>query len=434
MRRFAPWLLVLAATGCASNLDFDRARRWLGGPEAPALPRLDPTPRADLPAPERVSAISGELRQVPLAWEPVMYGDVAGYAVERAEQPGGGFEWVGAVVGRTTTVYVDDGKPRWPGGGAPARDMSDAETLYYRVRAFDGAGALSRRVSPAVAGITAPAPNPPEELRAYSRQPRQVPLSWRAAADERVAGYVVERSPTSSGPFEAIAEIDSRHHTVYVDRGLGDLRVFYYRVASVNVAGGRGEFSAPVRAVTKPDPLPPIGLRVAAQRLGANQLAWEPNVEPDLAGYRVRRLRSRANEAELVASVARDVTTASDPAVGSNEPVAYWVVAFDADGLVSAPAQAIRVTSVGYDLTATARRDGIELSWNPRSDEGWTGARVYLHGTLGGASELGAVRGSSFLHGDVKPGGRYRYSVQLERPDGTRAPMSLPVEISIPKQ
>jgi fibronectin type 3 domain-containing protein len=434
VRRFALWLVLLASTGCASSLDVDRARRFFSGPEAPALPRLDPTPRADLPAPERLSATSGELRQVPLSWEPVMSGDVAGYAIERAEAPSGAFAFVGAVAGRTSTVYVDDGKMRWPGTRAASRDIGDHETLHYRVRAFDGTGGLSRRVSASVSGTTAPAPNPPEELRAYSRQPRQVPLSWRAAVDERVAGYVIERSPTSSGPFEPIVEIDGRHETVYVDRGLGDLRVFYYRVASVNVAGGRGEFSAPVRAVTKPDPLPPIGLRVAAQRLGVNELAWEPNVEPDLAGYRVRRLRSGAGEAEAVATVGRDATAATDPAVGANESIAYWIVAFDQTGLVSAPAEAIQVTSVGYELTATARRDGVELSWNPRSDEGWSTTRVYLHGALGGTSELGAVRGSTFLHPDVKPGGRYRYSVQLERLDGTRAPISSPVEITIPNK
>jgi fibronectin type 3 domain-containing protein len=431
VRRIALCLALLVSTGCASSLDLDLARRWLGGPEAPALPPLDTTPRADLPAPERLSATSGELRKVPLSWEPVMSGDVAGYAIERAEAAGGAFDLVAAVAGRTSTVYVDDGKQRWPGSRAASRDIGDNQTLYYRVRAFDGAGGLSRRTSAVVSGTTTPAPSPPDELRAYSRQPRQVPLSWRAATDERVKGYVIERSPTSSGPFEPIVEIGGRHQTVYVDRGLGDLRVFYYRVASVNVAGGRGEFSAPVRAVTKPDPLPPIGLRVAAQRLGVNQLAWEPNVEPDLAGYRVRRLRHGASQAEAVATVGRDVTAATDPAVGADERVSYWIVAFDQDSLVSAPAEAIEVTSVGYDLTATARRDGVELSWNPRSDEGWSLARVYQHGALGGTSELGAVRGSTFLHTDVKPGGRYRYSVQLERGDGTKAPISSPVEISI---
>ena len=116
-----------------------------------------------------------------------------------------------------------------------------------------------------------------------------MPLSWRAATDERIKGYVIERSPTSSGPFEPIAEIDGRHQTVYVDRGLGDLRVFYYRVASVNVAGGRGEFSAPVRAVTKPDPLPPIGLRVATTGHDGHVQPHPPRREQRLATDPTRR-------------------------------------------------------------------------------------------------------------------------------------------------
>ena len=92
------------------------------------------------PRPERCPQCSGELRKVPLSWEPVMSGDVAGYAIERAAAASGAFEFVGAVAGRTSTVYVDDGKPRWPGGRAASRDIGDNETLYYRVRAFDGSG------------------------------------------------------------------------------------------------------------------------------------------------------------------------------------------------------------------------------------------------------------------------------------------------------
>ena len=95
-------------------------------------------------------------------------------------------------------------------------------------------------------------------------------------------------------------------------------------------------------------------------------------------------------------------------------------------GLVSEWSE-VHVAASSWPVTAMPR-----LAWNPRSDEGWTLARVYQHTALGGASELAAVRGSTFLHADVKPGGRYRYSVQLERSDGTKAPMSSPVEISIP--
>ena len=118
--------------------------------------------------------------------------------------------------------------------------------------------------------------------------------------------------------------------------------------------------------------------------------------------------------------------------VGADERVWYTLVAFDDDGLVSDRAEAIEVTSVGYELTATVRRDGIHLEWNPRQDEGYQGARVFLHGQFG-KSELGFFRGSQHLHTEVKPGNRYRFTVVLERADGTAGPSSSPVEITVPK-
>ena len=89
--------------------------------------------------------------------------------------------------------------------------------------------------------------------------------------------------------------------------------------------------------------------------------------------------------------------------------------------------------SVGYDISATARADGVHLAWNPRSDEGFVGAHVYRHGALS-RSELGFVTGASFVDAEAKPGGRYRYTVVLERADKTLAPTSPLVEIQVPER
>lgn len=425
-------VLLLALAACTSTLDVDRARRWLEPPAEPRVPKLATEATAELPAPEGLRATSGELRQVALRWDPMLSEQVAGYAIERSAAREGPFERIGAVAGRANTVWVDDGGNR-SGSDAPTAHggLDDGETLFYRVRAFSSAGELGRNVSPVAAATTAPAPDPPEGLRAYSMQPREVPLSWQPSPDYQVVGYVVERSPTSRGPFAPLAEIEGRHRTAYVDRGLGDLRVFYYRVLSVNGAGGRGAPSEPVRAVTKPEPLPPLGLAVASRRLGENELTWQPNVERDLSAYRLLRIRADGRSA-LVATLPPTTTKAVDSDVSANEHVSYSLVAVDDDGLVSMHSEPVEVDSVGYELSATLRSDGVHLAWNPRTDEGFTGARVFAWGALH-QTELGRVSGGSFVHSPVKPGHTYRYTVVLERSDGRPAPPSAPVEITVPE-
>jgi fibronectin type 3 domain-containing protein len=282
-----------------------------------------------------------------------------------------------------------------------------------------------------VVATTAPLPDPPKGLRAYSRQPREVPLSWQASEDPVVGGYVVERSPTPEGPFEVGARLDGRHATAFVDRGLGDLRVFYYRVAARNPAGSVGEPSPAVRAVTKPVPLPPLGLHVAVRRLGMNVLTWEPNVETDLALYRLFRMRQGA-EPELVVTVDADTTTAADGGVSAGERVAYALVAVDRDGLESQTSDAVEVESEGYSLRASADPEGVRLTWNRRSEEGFQRARVQRTGWFTRRRSAYSDTGS-YVDRDVVPGRRYRYVVVLEGPDGRAAPPSSTVEIRVPQ-
>lgn len=418
------------AVGCAS-LDLEAVVQRVRPAPAAAAPTLREAPAAALVAVEGLRASSGELRAVPLAWDPLLVGDVAGYAVERAGASEGPFERLAVLPGRVQTLYVDRGRPPQAATDAGGPGLADGATFFYRVRAFDPAGRLSGAPAPVVEATTAPLPDPPRDLRAFSLQPGEVPLRWSAPDDARVVGYVVYRSPTSWGPFEPLAEIDSRHQTVYVDRGLGDLRVFYYRVASRHAGGGEGPTSAAVRAVTKPAPLPPFGLRVEARRLGAIRLAWEPNVEKDVVEYRLFRTRAGTEVPELVVSVPADRSEAEDERVGADERLSYTLVAIDRDGLRSDPGSPLPAVGAGYALRASAGPDGVALAWEARADEGFSAARVLRSGPLA-QRELGRVAGGAYLDRAVSPGRRYRYVVILERADGAPAPPSAPLEVAVP--
>jgi hypothetical protein len=393
-------------------------------PEPGPLDALVFEPPSDLPAPPGLSATSGLHRRIPLQWDPVLLPGVGGYLVESSDAREGEFVARAALADRGTLAWVDEG-----GDEAP---LGDGETRFYRLRSFDRAGRVSAIHSDVAPATTASLPAPPTGLRAYSQQPRSIPLVWRASDDPGVTGYTVERSPGPDGPFEVVAELEGRHTTHLLDAGLGDLRVLHYRVSSRNAADETGPPTEVLRAVTKPAPLPPIGLRVVGQRLGAVTLAWEPNVEDDLEAYRLLRWREGEDEPTPVGEVAVDQTRAEDDGVGAGEIVTYGVTAIDRDGLESRVSVPVQAAGVTYEWSATASAGGVRLRWNPRSDEGFVGARITRSRRPWGAVEH-VVDGAELLDRDVVRGLTYRYVIELARADGSFAPPSQTIEVEIPE-
>lgn len=423
---------ALLFSGCGAAFDTEGAARFLRSAETPRGPLLREDPPAALPAPEGLRAVAGELRSVPLKWDPVLQGDVAGYVVERARRPKGHFQRIGTTSDRFETSFVDRGADLAPKAGpTPGADLGDGATYYYQVRAFDSAGHVAAAASAMVDAATAPPPARPEDLRIYSHQPRKIALSWRPLPDPTVAGYVVYRSPSESGEYLPVARVEGRHTTTWVDQRLEPLRVFYYRVAAVNQAGGEGMPTATTRGVTKPEPLPPAALRVAAARLGAIRLTWDANVESNIAGYRLTRRREGSDDEEVVAEFRPEESSAEDRAVGAGERVVYRVFAIDSDGLVSAPSDPVAATAPGYGLEAFAEEAGVRLRWAPAGEAGFASARVLRDGRFG-AREIARVTGSEYLDREVEAGERYHYTVVLLGEDGREALPSERVEVAVP--
>ena len=91
--------------------------------------------RADLIPPERLRVTSTAERQIGLSWDPVLVGDVAGYAVLRSREAATGFELIGRTMSRFQTVFVDV--------GTGPELLGDEQTYHYRVHPYDTAGEVS---------------------------------------------------------------------------------------------------------------------------------------------------------------------------------------------------------------------------------------------------------------------------------------------------
>jgi fibronectin type 3 domain-containing protein len=429
--------LALVCLGCVTVLDVEGIAQVLKPERPPETPALSNARSARLVAPEGLRARSDELRAIPLKWDPVLAGRVGGYVVERAaSRKKADYQRVAILPERFATSFVDRGTdlaPKaTPRGRSGVGDLGDGTTYFYRVRAFDDAGRISRFASEVVSATTHPPPPRPEDLRTYSHRAHKIALTWRPVEDETVAGYLIHRSPSSRGDYHLVARVDGRFNTTWVDWGLEPLRVLYYRVVAVNRAGGEGLPSHSRRGVTKPEPLPPHDLEVAEQQLGSIRLAWVPNVESNIAGYRLFRQREKGESEELVTELGREQTSAVDEKVGAGESLTYHAVAFDSDGLVSASSEPVRVRGVGYGLEAKVRGGRVELRWDERLHERFGSARVLRDGFFG-ARQLAEVPRPFYSDEGVARGRTYRYRVILLRDDDTEAPPSAYVEVSVPR-
>lgn len=155
-----------------------------------------------------------------------------------------------------------------------------------------------------------------------------VKLTWRAQG----AQFRVFRKPEGAPDFVLAATVEKPEWT---DAASEFGKQCAYLVQTVvNIGGGKfaeSDLSGEV-SVTPIDTFPPatpVGLR-AIPAPGSVELSWEPNTEPDLAGYRVYRAVG-AGEFEKVADVSA-VPAYSDKKVESGKNYKYAITAVDRVG------------------------------------------------------------------------------------------------------
>jgi fibronectin type 3 domain-containing protein len=384
-RALAPALVALALVGCAGSAE-KMATQIFSGNQTLVFDRA-----SDLLPPEGLRVTSNADRQISLAWDPVLVGDVAGYAILRASGAGEGpFRRVGITSSRFGTVFTDLGDN--PGA------LGDGQTYSYRVHPYDRQGRVSRSLA-ALTATTEAKPATPEGLQVYSNLPRKAVLSWKPSEQTAVAGYGIFRCPTMAGPWEHVAFAEGRLNTVYEDSIPGDLRVMYYRIAALNRFGGQSEMTdSPIRAVTKAEPLPPTGLGADAHRLGRVALKWAPNVEPDVLSYEIWRSEKADSDfapETQIGTVDAAKTAFVDAAVGCGQTVRYRLRAVDADGLESFYSEPLEVTGADLGLAVARSGSGLVLRWSAARAKGFRSAQVSQLRSILPAKELASVSDAS---------------------------------------
>ena len=185
----------------------------------------------------------------------------------------------------------------------------------------------------------ATAPSQPGSLQAAALDTSRVSLSWAASTDNvGVTGYRVYRTSSL---------VTTLTGTSYTDTGLSPATTYAYQVVAIDAAGNAsspasGSATTPSDTAPPPPPPPPADTEAPStpQNLVATaakgkkvQLSWNACTDNvGVAGYRVYR------DGKLLATVQAPGYT--DTLGGKSRTATYTVVAFDAAGNTSAPAEA----------------------------------------------------------------------------------------------
>ncbi len=177
-----------------------------------------PAPPATIPlAPTGLSASATSASQIVLTWVDTA-SDETSFDLERGTD-GISFSKIADLPANANT-YPDNG-------------LSASTTYHYRIRAMNPAGP-SGFSNVAQATTLALVPAAPLGLKAELADYDQIRLTWTPGS-ANATGYVVERSLNGSTGFSPVVELPLT--TSYLDLGLQELTLYFYRVRAKNAAG-----------------------------------------------------------------------------------------------------------------------------------------------------------------------------------------------------
>jgi fibronectin type 3 domain-containing protein len=369
------------------------------GLEGRASRAASATPLVPPSAPAGLGATAGNAR-VTLTW--VAVDGASSYVVRRASGPQGPFSSAGTV---PSPSFFDT-------------NLSNGTTYFYTVSASNAAGE-----SPSSEPVRATPVAPPGAPTGLAAQPGhgRVSLSWDPMPG--VLTYRVMRSTSPGGPYSSLANPTGAS---YVDEAVSNGTTYYYVVRTMN-AGGKGPFSAEVRAAPAAPAPAPTGLSAAP---GHSQVFLSWSAAPGAASYTVKR--GPGPEGPFTPIAAPGTTSYVDSTVANGTAYAYVVSATNAGGesADSAPVVATPVAppNAPDGVRASAGNGQITLSWNPVPRA--AAYAIRRASSPGGPfSAVASCGAPPWTDTGLANGATYYYAVSASNPGG-ESPSSEPVPAS----
>ncbi|QJE97074.1 malectin domain-containing carbohydrate-binding protein [Luteolibacter luteus] len=245
-------------------------------------------------------------------------------------------------------------------------------------------------------------PTTPGNLAANNVTENSIGLGWTASTDNvGVTGYRIYRNALLVNTVTGLS---------FNDTGLSTGTLYNYSVIAVDAAGNTSPPALVSATTTAPDlqgPSIPQGL-VATAGLTSINLDWEASTDNvAVTGYRIIR------NGQLLTTVT--TTDFADSGLPSGVEFGYEIIALDASGNLSSPAQVTTSTladtaapSIPGSLAATPSFNSVSLVWTASTDNvGVIGYRVYR-----GAELLATIQGTTYEDTGLVPGTALQYHIR----------------------
>ncbi|MEX2139181.1 MAG: lamin tail domain-containing protein [Pirellulales bacterium] len=213
---------------------WSRAASWRPSTNPLGSPGLqDPASGVTVPAkPTGVAATSPLWSQVNLTWTDGATNET-GFKVERRAGTAGDWSEV-ATLPAGTQAFRDN-------------NLQPVTQYFYRVRAFNGAGASAATDPVSVTTQAPPLPAAPSGLTADSSLAGQVDLSWADNSSEETL-FRIERKAGALGAWEEVGTVGT-NVTTFTSSGLMPNTTYFFRVRAANT-GGNSDYSNEASATT----------------------------------------------------------------------------------------------------------------------------------------------------------------------------------------
>jgi len=370
------------------------------------------------------NGIITDMKTVAFEWKSISDPRVNGIYIYKKSPKDKELKYYDTVTTRYSTHYVD-------------RNVEPGTEYAYAFRTFsEKSQGINSNV---VKAKTLPVLQSVSWIHSIGGLPRIAKIIWRPHISERVDTYIVERKTLADDEWEEIAELSGRLNAEYIDEGLEDNRVYFYRIRVKTYDDILSTPSSVVRSVTKPLPqsIPEI---FATKKLPKEiKITWPQTMQKDFNRYYLYRSDDMDGAYELIAKLYNNTFT--DKVDEDGKHYFYRVAAVDKDGLES-PHDAVTVMGMTLEkpaapaiVEAKLSDNKIVLKWEKndprtvsynierRAKKGWFDEVV---------KEFKGIKKNSFVDNHIESDTLYKYRVYSVDKYGIVSKPSMEVEIKTP--